>query len=201
MRIWKREARIRQRWSNYSSIRRWRMRLTTIIHCRSNKLSFVVYTTPRMRQASLVGFDTIIASGIDENLDSQLLHAQKNIYTLAQVCQRLSSGKSITAADIQDSGEYPVYGANGVRGYTSVSNFKGECAIIGRQGAYCGNVHYFSGEAYMSEHAVVAHPNEISGCSIFGVSTEFDGFVSFTRSICSARAFCPDSCKTKYPTA
>ena len=53
------------------------MPLTTIIHCRSNKLSFVVYTTPRMRQASLVGFDTIIASGIDENLDSQLLHAQK----------------------------------------------------------------------------------------------------------------------------
>ena len=115
-----------------------------------------------MRQASLVGFDTIIASGIDENLDSQLLHAQKNIYTLAQVCQRLSSGKSITAADIQDSGEYPVYGANGVRGYASVSNFKGECAIIGRQGAYCGNVHYFSGEAYMSEHAVVAHPNELA---------------------------------------
>jgi len=115
-----------------------------------------------MRQASLVGFDTIIASGIDENLDSQLLHAKKNTYTLAQVCQRLSSGKSITAADIQDSGEYPVYGANGVRGYTSVSNFKGECAIIGRQGAYCGNVHYFSGEAYMSEHAVVAHPNELA---------------------------------------
>ena len=121
-----------------------------------------MYTTPRMRQASLVGFDTIIASGIDEKLDSHLLHAPKYTYTLAQVCQRLSSGKSITAADIQDSGEYPVYGANGVRGYTSVSNFKGECAIIGRQGAYCGNVHYFSGEAYMSEHAVVAHPNELA---------------------------------------
>ena len=121
-----------------------------------------MYTTPRMRQANLVGFDTIIASGIDEKLDSHLLRAPKYTYTLAQVCQRLSSGKSITAADIQDSGEYPVYGANGVRGYTSVSNFKGKCAIIGRQGAYCGNVHYFSGEAYMSEHAVVAHPNELA---------------------------------------
>ena len=115
-----------------------------------------------MRQASLVCFDTIISSGIDEKLDSHLLRAPKYTYTLAQVCQRLSSGKSITAADIQDAGDYPVFGANGVRGYTTVCNFKGECAIIGRQGAYCGNVHYFSGEAYMSEHAVVAHPNELA---------------------------------------
>lgn len=121
-----------------------------------------MYTTLRMKQANLVGFASIKELRIDTPVDSQLLHIQKQTYTLAQVCQRLSSGKSITAADIQDSGEYPVYGANGVRGYTSVSNFKGECAIIGRQGAYCGNVHYFSGEAYMSEHAVVAHPNELA---------------------------------------
>ena len=115
-----------------------------------------------MKQASLAGFESIEESGIDVQVDSQLLHVQKQTYTLAQVCQRLSSGKSITASDISDSGKYPVYGANGVRGYTSTSNFKGECAIIGRQGAYCGNVHYFAGEAYMSEHAVVAHPNELA---------------------------------------
>ena len=115
-----------------------------------------------MKQANLVGFESIKESRIDTPVDSQLLHIQKQTYTLAQVCQRLSSGKSITASEISESGKYPVYGANGVRGYTSTINFKGECAIIGRQGAYCGNVHYFSGEAYMSEHAVVAHPNELA---------------------------------------
>lgn len=81
-------------------------------------------------------------------------------YTLGDVCSRLSSGKSISASEVTDKGLFPVYGGNGLRGYTDKSNFTGECAIIGRQGAFCGNVHYFSGEAYMTEHAVVVCANE-----------------------------------------
>ena len=79
---------------------------------------------------------------------------------LGTVCERLSSGKGISAKLISDNGEFPVYGGNGIRGYTSTSNFKGDCAIIGRQGAYCGNVRYFKGEAYMTEHAVVVCAND-----------------------------------------
>lgn len=60
---------------------------------------------------------------------------------------------------ISDTAEYAVYGGNGIRGYTSDYNFEGDCAIIGRQGAYCGNVRYFSGKAYMTEHAVIACAN------------------------------------------
>ncbi len=81
-------------------------------------------------------------------------------YTLGEVCSRLSSGKSIKAAEIFPARKYPVYGGNGLRGYADRSNFEGECAIIGRQGAYCGNVRYFKGEAYMTEHAVVCQANE-----------------------------------------
>lgn len=79
---------------------------------------------------------------------------------LADVCVRLSSGKNIKAKDIFESGIYPVYGGNGMRGYTDAKNFSGDCAIIGRQGAYCGNVRYFSGDAYMTEHAVVVQADE-----------------------------------------
>lgn len=81
-------------------------------------------------------------------------------YELGEVCSRLSSGKSISAKEILEFGKYPVYGGNGIRGYTDKKNFSGQCGIIGRQGAFCGNVRYFSGEAYMTEHAVVVCANE-----------------------------------------
>lgn len=79
-----------------------------------------------------------------------------NIFLFREVFSRFSSGKSISASKIHDKGKYPVFGGNGLRGYTDSFNFEGECAIIGRQGAYCGNVRYFSGKAYMTEHAIVA---------------------------------------------
>lgn len=81
-------------------------------------------------------------------------------YELGSICSRLSSGKGISAKNITDEGEYPVYGGNGLRGYTGTCNFEGDCAIIGRQGAFCGNVRYFNGKAYMTEHAVVCRANE-----------------------------------------
>ena len=81
-------------------------------------------------------------------------------YELGSVCSRLSSGKGIPASQVFSEGAFPVYGGNGLRGYTDHSNFRGDCAIIGRQGAFCGNVRYFSGEAYMTEHAVVVCANE-----------------------------------------
>ena len=79
---------------------------------------------------------------------------------LGNICSRLSSGKNISAKLIYPEGKYPVYGGNGLRGYTNDYNFEGECAIIGRQGAFCGNVRYFKGTAYMTEHAIVACANE-----------------------------------------
>ena len=79
---------------------------------------------------------------------------------LGSVCSRLSSGKSIRAENINPIGAYPVIGGNGLRGYTDSYNFDGECAVIGRQGAACGNVRYHSGKAYMTEHAVVVCAND-----------------------------------------
>lgn len=80
-------------------------------------------------------------------------------FELGMICSRLSSGKSIPASQIVQHGTFPVYGGNGLRGYTDRANFIGDCAIVGRQGAFCGNVRYFSGEAYMTEHAIVICAN------------------------------------------
>jgi type I restriction enzyme S subunit len=72
----------------------------------------------------------------------------------------LRSGDSITIDDIADSGRYPVYGGNGLRGYTDHYTHEGEYALIGRQGALCGNVNYAKGQFWASEHAVVVSPRE-----------------------------------------
>ena len=82
-------------------------------------------------------------------------------YTLKEICTELHSGKGISSREISDAGRYPVIGGNGVRGYTTKYNFSGECAVIGRQGAACGNVRFFSGDAYMTEHAVIARGSSI----------------------------------------
>lgn len=65
------------------------------------------------------------------------------------------SGKSIESDKISSTGNYPVFGGNGIRGYTDTFNQDGDYVIIGRQGAYCGNVHYYSGKSYLTEHAIV----------------------------------------------
>lgn len=67
----------------------------------------------------------------------------------------MKSGESITATSIGASGPYPVFGGNGLRGYTSEFTHEGEHLLIGRQGALCGNVHVVEGRFWASEHAVV----------------------------------------------
>ena len=89
-------------------------------------------------------------------------------YRLGDVCSRLRSGKSIPSAEITSKGMFSVIGGNGFRGYTNMSNFKGDCVVIGRQGANCGNVHYYSGEYYMTEHAIVVVGNRLSDTYFLG---------------------------------
>ena len=74
---------------------------------------------------------------------------------LKTIC-RMKSGDGITAESIEETSDYPVYGGNGVRGYTRNFTHDGEFVLIGRQGALCGNVHVAQGRFWASEHAVVA---------------------------------------------
>ena len=76
-------------------------------------------------------------------------------YRLGDLFTRFSSGKNLTEDRITKDEKYPVYGGNGLRGYTDAFNFEGECILIGRQGAKCGNVRYFHGKGYMTDHAIV----------------------------------------------
>ena len=78
---------------------------------------------------------------------------------LSELTAVFYSGKGIQAAEIMETGQYPVYGGNGLRGYADIYNYDGEFALIGRQGALCGNMNYSLGRAYFTEHAVVVKAN------------------------------------------
>ena len=71
----------------------------------------------------------------------------------------MKSGDGITAESIEPSGKYPVYGGNGLRGYTSAYTHDGAFVLVGRQGALCGNIHIARSKFWASEHAVVADPD------------------------------------------
>ena len=82
----------------------------------------------------------------------------------------MSAGASITALSIEGSGDYPVYGGNGIRGFASTFTHDGDFALIGRQGALCGNVHLARGRFWASEHAVVAALSPGHNLSWFGAA-------------------------------
>ncbi len=71
----------------------------------------------------------------------------------------LQAGKNMPASDIQNTSDenhlIPCYGGNGQRGFVDQANADGFHAIIGRQGALCGNINFAEGPFYATEHAVV----------------------------------------------
>jgi type I restriction enzyme S subunit len=79
---------------------------------------------------------------------------------LGDICKNFKSGIGITAKDIYPIGKYPVFGGNGLRGYTDTFTHDGFYVLIGRQGALCGNITRSYGKAYITEHAIAVDGND-----------------------------------------
>ncbi|MDR6797685.1 restriction endonuclease subunit S [Acinetobacter calcoaceticus] len=86
-------------------------------------------------------------------------------FRLGELCSEFRSGEFIKAENIAPSGDYPVYGGNGLRGYTDTYNHDGDFALIGRQGALCGNMQFSCGKAFFTEHAVAVKANNSNDTS------------------------------------
>ena len=99
------------------------------------------------------------------NLRFKEFQGEWNSFLINDVCSEFKSGKNIKADSISESGEYPVYGGNGLRGYTSSYNHEGLYVLIGRQGALCGNIRSVNGKTYITEHAIAVAGNEKSNTS------------------------------------
>ena len=81
-------------------------------------------------------------------------------HTLSELCSEFRSGRNISATLIHQTGNFPVYGGNGIRGYCNQFSHDGEYVVVGRQGALCGNVRLIQWKNYLSEHAIAVQANE-----------------------------------------
>lgn len=85
-------------------------------------------------------------------------YAQPWSAQLLRDISHMKSGEAITAESLRDTHPFPCYGGNGLRGYADSFTHDGHFALIGRQGALCGNVAMACGKFFASEHAVVVAP-------------------------------------------
>ena len=59
-----------------------------------------------------------------------------------------------------ETGTIPIYGGNGILGYTNISNTTNNNIIIGRVGAYCGCVYKSDLECWVSDNAILGKVKE-----------------------------------------
>jgi len=68
-------------------------------------------------------------------------------------CLRLKSGDALISKVMNENGEYPVFGGNGIAGLHNEFNLQGSNVIIGRVGALCGNVRHLIGKIWLTDNA------------------------------------------------
>ena len=63
-----------------------------------------------------------------------------------------------SSPDRVSEGKIPVYGSNGVIGYSTESNTQENALIIGRVGSYCGSVYHSKIECWVTDNAIIGIP-------------------------------------------
>ena len=104
------------------------------------------------QKAQLKELDTL-AQSIFYDMFGDLVENEKGweVACFKQVFQ-LKSGDGLSEKNFV-LGRYPVYGGNGISGYHNSFNKQGRHIIIGRVGAYCGNVRYVNEDFWLTDNA------------------------------------------------
>ena len=53
------------------------------------------------------------------------------------------------------NGSFPIYGGNGISGYSDEYNIDKPTIVIGRVGFYCGSIHYVKSKAWVTDNAFI----------------------------------------------
>lgn len=76
---------------------------------------------------------------------------------------KVSSGQGLTAKDMI-SGNFPVYGGNGINGYHNEGPVGANRIVIGRVGVYCGAVHVTRQPCWVTDNALLVR--QLQPCSV-----------------------------------
>ena len=71
---------------------------------------------------------------------------------------KVKSGDGIAISHLHEYDKYPVYGGNGINGYTTANNVETGTMIIGRVGEKCGNVNITAAKSWVSDNALIVTP-------------------------------------------
>lgn len=72
----------------------------------------------------------------------------------------LAGGKQYESDKLTDAGAYPVFGGNGIQGYSQEKTHDDFVIAFGRVGAYCGSVHWSYEGAWINNNASSLVPHE-----------------------------------------
>ena len=108
----------------------------------------------RKRDKTLAMADELLNSVFLEMFGDPVFN-KKNFPTIALGdLIKVSSGDGLTARNMTPSGQYPVYGGNGINGYHSEFMFEEPQIVIGRVGVYCGAIHVTQPKSWVTDNAL-----------------------------------------------
>jgi len=74
---------------------------------------------------------------------------------------KIKSGSQLSAKNMIE-GIYPVFGGNGISGYHNEYLFEDSRIVIGRVGAYCGNVHSTLPQSWITDNALYIEEKKVN---------------------------------------
>ncbi|HET0289239.1 TPA: restriction endonuclease subunit S [Streptococcus pneumoniae] len=105
------------------------------------------------RQEQLEELNLLVKSRFNEMFGDPLNNNKKFAVKTGQQCFKFSSGKFLDKHDRVFKG-YPAYGGNGIAWKSRKYLIDNPTIIIGRVGAYCGNVRTTHGKVWISDNAI-----------------------------------------------
>ena len=103
-----------------------------------------------------------------EGIDKENLPEGWRMGTLGNLAE-IKNGKAI----VPSGGDIPVYGGNGIIGYTSRSNAE-DVVVIGRVGINCGSLYLHQSKCYVNDNAMIAIPKNANTIFLYRTMKEMD---------------------------